>query len=283
MIKQNTLSYASKHLSTQLEQLNTVLSSAFSSQNIYQKSIMNLAASDTFARLQESVCFPYNSFAKQINMPTIVLPESFISLQKQLNAFSKAYGAEFSELMQNSAIASPEKSFSPLYESLEKLDYSHINEQVASALKPILSTVESININGEHVEVTDHFSDMSIPQKRILNREQALSFFYFFIPTLIAILSWLFPNPLSHFQENHAVQEISLSDEQMEQISDCLSKLVEYTEYLSEQCEAIPESPAFDSLSQTSQPEVATPSAATRQDHEDSCTCCNIQPPSVAE
>lgn len=290
MNNKNTLSYALKRLQAQLDELSTFYTAAFTDSITDQRVVFNRLVADSFADIQKSFDLPTSSLALHTDALNTALYEAIAPLQEMLNKTSEAYCTQISESIHNYAASILEDCFSSLLSSLSENDYSHVDKQFASGIKPLLDTIDSISIQENHVEVAEtlvskRFIDPEKSQhlqsgKRTLTFEQTCML----LSVLIPILVWLFPNPLSYFLEKpQTVQEVSLNSEQLEELTNAVSKLTESIEQLSINSSLNAETPNSDSQPPMTQSEVATPSVAKELSHEVLCTCCNTQKQSTSE
>lgn len=290
MNNKNTLSYALKRLQAQLDELSTFYTAAFTDSITDQRVVFNRLVADSFADIRKSFDLPTSSLALHTDALNTALYEAIAPLQEMLNKTSEAYCTQISESIHDYAASILEDCFSSLLSSLSENDYSHVDKQFASGIKPLLDTIDSISIQENHVEVAEtlvskRFIDPEKSQhlqsgKRTLTFEQTCML----LSVLIPILVWLFPNPLSYFLEKpQTVQEVSLNSEQLEELTNAVSKLTDSVEQLSINSSLNAETPNSDSQPPMTQSEVATPSVAKELSHEVLCTCCNTQKQSTSE
>ena len=162
--------------------------------------------------------------------------------------------------------------------------------QFEPVLKPLFNITNRIHVVSDHVELTEtisteqtahadsHSGDTCIKKLTFSDTIPLLSF-------IITICTWIFPSPLSYFKpQTETIQEVSITPEQQREIAGYLADISEKLDYIitrmNDSTENVQDSDSQLSLPQSDTP---TPSSATKQTHEGSDTCCNIQSPSVTE
>lgn len=151
------------------------------------------------------------------------------------------------------------------------------HQEFQSAITPLLSSINHIRIFPDYVEVpevltsdklleaTPEVLSQPLSDKKKLTRSEVAWLVMF----LLTLLSWLFPDPLSNFQENTNTETFSITREQGEQIIECLVSLTEYLEnHPDETNDATSNHPAPDLLSSDSQLDIATPDSAIQSNLE---------------
>ncbi|MFR1080485.1 hypothetical protein [Enterocloster sp.] len=144
-------------------------------------------------------------------------------------------------------------------------------QEFQSAIRPLISSINSIRIFPDYVEApetlissklseaTPELLSQPLSDKKKLTRSEVA----WLVTFLLALLSWLFPDPLSNFQENTAKETFSITQEQGDQIIECLVSLTEYLENHPNQTNNVTSShPAPDLLPSGSQLDIATPDSA---------------------
>ena len=212
-------------------------------------------------------------------------------MQRMVNNYSKSIGTQFKDIINTSTAVLIEESFSPLIESLTTRNYENINEQCMLGLKPLFDVLDNIEVVNDHVEISDtpisrHFfndDDLSLSISGKLNWDfnKVMSFLCF----VIAVLGWLFPDPLSHFSNNATSNnpEIVLTNEQANTVIEYLSIISKNTEIIIQNMNQAPTTSIPDSQLSEPQSDIATPSSAKVPDHEEPCTYGNSPELSITE
>lgn len=175
---------------------------------------------------------------------------------------------------------------------LEDLN-SFSGEQFKNAFDPFLKSINDIRINQNYVEfpetlIPEHLQQNGItvssqqPAKTIcISWEKAISI----LSLIITILSWIFPNPLSKTEIVNENIAAPLTQEQGEIIIDCLNKVCEHLDALTNPLPDEPIEPSQETvlLPPSTRPDTATPSSATQRNHGEFSTYDNIPPQKAVE
>ncbi len=232
-----------------------MISNTFSSIINQQSTLLNTATA--------SIRFS-NAFSRQYT-----LPPRFFSGLEQYEKLSKAIS---SSVNFDKITAQMANAFTFPITRICK-DLSVLSQQeFQSAINPLLSYINSIYVSPDYVEVPEISKSEQMPKvasevlsqtssiRKKLTRSDVVSLITF----LLALLSWLFPNPLSNFQENTDVATFSITQEQGEQIINCLVSLTEYLENHPEKTShATYNHQEPDLLPSNSQLDIATPDSAS--------------------
>ena len=190
------------------------------------------------------------------------------------------------------------ESYSPIIPIAPQLVSQSVSEmqQIIESLiseKMLSSLVSEIEIHTNYVEIPEKLIPENFVKNativrqeqksgiKILSHSDALAL----IALIIAILSWLFPNPLSGYQsESETKDSTAITNEQGELIIEYLANLCEQlnavTSQMDDSDKSIPEPGQNSSYTQS---EVATQSAAIQQSLEALSVSDNIRLPSEAE
>ena len=148
---------------------------------------------------------------------------------------------------------------------------------ITPIINPLLTEINRIRVFPNYVEApeiltSDNLSKetlQSLSQTHSDRKKLSRSDVAWLVMFLLTLLSWLFPDPLSNFQENTATETFSITQEQGEQIIECLVLLTEYLENHSDETnDATCICQEHDLLPSDSQPEIATPDSAIQSNLE---------------
>ena len=162
--------------------------------------------------------------------------------------------------------------------------------QFEPVLKPLFNITNRMHVVSDHVELTETISteqtayiDSHSGDKRI--KKLTFSDTITLLSFIITICTWIFPSPLSCFKpQAETIKEVSITPEQQREIAGYLADISEKLDYIiTRMNDSTENGPNSDSQLSSPQSDTPTPSSATKQTHEDSDTCYNIQKPSVTE
>lgn len=162
-------------------------------------------------------------------------------------------------------------------------------EQIGVMVHPFLSEIDNIRIHPDYVEipkslVPEDFSQITTNESlqnnantKRLNRSDALAV----LSLILAVLFWLFPSPLSQEKLPEEITSPPLTEEQGELILNYFDRVCGYMESISSNSNQVTQENGLPPLN--TPPDTATPSSAIQQNHADSSTYDNIQPPKATE
>ena len=230
-----------------------------------------------------SICFS-NAFSSQCTVPPGIL-----SVLNQHTKLSKAITSSIGGYRATTQMIN--EMTSPITKVCR--DMSVFSQQeFQSAISPLLSSINSIHVFPDYVEASEVLTSDKLSKatpevlsqspsaKKKLTRSEVA----WLVTFLLTLLSWLFPNPLYNFQENADTETFSITQEQGEQIIECLVSLTEYLENHSSQTNDTTSShPAPDLLPLDSQLDIATPDSAIQLNPEVDSKPDNTESNSKAE
>ena len=219
-----------------------------------------------FLRMQSNF---YDSFSNQYKIPPEIL--------SGLDQYAKLSRAIASSLDGYKTTARMVDAFTSPMEKLCK-DMSVFSQQeFQSAIKPLISSINNIRIFPNYVEAPEVLTSDKLleatpevlSQPLLEKKKLTCSEVAWLATFLLALLSWLFPDPLSNFQENTDTETFSITHEQGEQIIECLVSLTEYLEnHPDETNDVISNPPVLDLSPSNSQLDTATPDSAIQSNLE---------------
>ena len=291
MNKKDNFKFPFEQFRTQLEQIEKLYTSPIVDVIAQQQNFYNSLVADTFTGFRESIGSLNIQPIFHDDAITAAFRKTIEPMQRMVNNYSKSIGTQFKDIINTSTAVLIEESFSPLIESLTTRNYENINEQCMLGLKPLFDVLDNIEVVNDHVEISDtpisrHFfndDDLSLSISGKLNWDfnKVMSFLCF----VIAVLGWLFPDPLSHFSNNATSNnpEIVLTNEQANTVIEYLSIISKNTEIIIQNMNQAPTTSIPDSQLSEPQSDIATPSSAKVPDHEEPCTYGNSPELSITE
>jgi hypothetical protein len=243
---------------------------------------------DTVARLNQMAYSPIQEWEESYT-------RMFAPIQEMLNNLTNSSAASIAAAFQDSSVlaASFQEIIPPdIAQNFENLNTFSV-EQFSTAFNPLFSAIDNIRIFPDHIEVPDELVPENFikspdatqsqykPDVKRLSRSDAIAL----IAIIIAVLAWLFPNPLSGFQSESEPQvRAIITQEQGNLIIEYLAKLYECMNAIANQ-QNNPNEPTSvsDSNFPYIQSEAATPPNATQPRFEVPAANDNIQPQSEAE
>jgi len=126
-----------------------------------QQNIYNSLVADTFLGFRESLGMLDIQPTFHNDHLTNTLKAMVTPLQEITSTYSRAYGVQFSELVQNAAHSMLSDNFAPLIDSFLKNNYQEMTQKLLPSLKSLETIIDDIQVHEDSVDVP---SELFSPQ-----------------------------------------------------------------------------------------------------------------------
>lgn len=145
----------------QSEKIGTLFSSPISEMARQQQNIYNSLVADTFLGFRESLGMLNIQPTFHNDHLTNTLKAIVTPLQEITSTYSRAYGVQFSELVQNATHSMLSDNFAPLIDSFLKNNYQEMTQKLFPSLKSLETIIDDIQVHEDSVDIP---SELFLPQ-----------------------------------------------------------------------------------------------------------------------